>query len=84
LLAGALPTAGAQRLASGQPLAARHTAEQVVTLWRRTGLAPGRLAEQVVITPACGLAALSPEAARAALAHCREAARIAPELIDPS
>jgi methionine synthase II (cobalamin-independent) len=56
----------------------------VVTLWQRTGLAPERLPEQVVITPACGLAGVSPAAARAALRHCREAARIAPELIDPS
>jgi methionine synthase II (cobalamin-independent) len=43
---------------------------------------PRKLTEQVVITPACGLAGLSPAAARAALAHCREAARIAPELIE--
>jgi hypothetical protein len=54
-----------------------------VTLWRRTGVEPDRLA-QVVMTPACGLAGVSPGAARAALRHCREAARIAPELIDPS
>jgi methionine synthase II (cobalamin-independent) len=47
-------------------------------------LAPALLARQVVITPACGLAGLSPEAARAALAHCRDAARIAPEMIEPS
>jgi methionine synthase II (cobalamin-independent) len=55
-----------------------------VTLWQRTGLTPDRLARQVVITPACGLAGVSPAAARAALQHCREAARIAPELINPS
>jgi len=84
IFAGALPTASAERLVSGPPLPARLTAEQVVTLWRRTGLAAGRLAEQVVITPACGLAGVSPGAARAALRHCREAARIAPELIEPS
>jgi methionine synthase II (cobalamin-independent) len=36
----------------------------------------------VVVTPACGLAGLSPKAAREALARCREAARIAPELIE--
>lgn len=82
LLAGALPSAGAQRLVTGPPLAPRQTADQVVTLWRRTGLAPQRLAEQVVITPSCGLAGVSPQAARAALAHCREAARIATELIE--
>jgi methionine synthase II (cobalamin-independent) len=79
LLAGALPTESAP---GEPPRAPRDTAAAVVTLWRRMTLAPGRLAEQVVITPACGLAGLSPEAARAALAHCREAARIAPELIE--
>lgn len=84
LFAGALPTSSAQRLVSGPPLTPRETAESVVTLWHRTGLAPGRMAQQVVITPGCGLAGVSPAAARAALAHCREAARIAPELIEPS
>jgi methionine synthase II (cobalamin-independent) len=84
LFAGALPTGSAQRLVSGPPLAPRHTAESVVTLWRRTGLTADHMALQVVITPACGLAGMSPAAARAALAHCREAARIAPELIEPS
>jgi len=84
VFAGALPTASAERLASGPPLPPRQTAERLVTLWRQTGLQPGRLAEQVVITPACGLAGISPAAARAALQHCREAARIAPELIEPS
>jgi methionine synthase II (cobalamin-independent) len=84
LFAGALPTSSAQRLVSGPPLTPRETAESVVTLWRRTGLATGHMAEQVVITPGCGLAGVSPAAARAALAHCREAARIAPELIEPS
>ena len=84
LFAGALPTASAARLVSGPPLPPRQTADRLVTLWRQTGLAPGRLAEQVVITPACGLAGVSPAAARAALQHCREAARIAPELLEPS
>jgi methionine synthase II (cobalamin-independent) len=84
LFVGALPTSSAQRLVSGPPLAPRQTAEQVVTLWRRTGQPAGQLAEQVVITPACGLAGVSPVAARTALAHCREAARIAPELIEES
>jgi methionine synthase II (cobalamin-independent) len=84
IFAGALPVDSAERLLAGPQLSARQTAEQVVTLWQRTGLAPDRLAEQVVITPACGLAGVSPAAARAALRHCREAARIAPELIDPS
>jgi hypothetical protein len=79
LLVGAVPVG-----AEAAPRAARDTASVVVTLWRRTSLEPGRLAEQVVVTPAAGLAGLPPEAARTALAQCREAARIAPELIEES
>jgi methionine synthase II (cobalamin-independent) len=79
LLVGALPT---DAPAGAKPRPPRDTADAVVTLWRRMTLAPGRLAEQVVVTPACGLAGLSPQLARTALAHCREAARIAPELIE--
>jgi methionine synthase II (cobalamin-independent) len=45
-------------------------------------MAPARCAEQVVITPACGLAGVSPAAAKDTLAHCREAARIVPELAE--
>jgi methionine synthase II (cobalamin-independent) len=82
LLVGALPTEAAQRLVSGPPLAARQTAEAVVRLWRKTGLTAGQMASQVVITPACGLAGVSPAAAQAALAHCRDAARIAVEMIE--
>ncbi|MFI5667575.1 methionine synthase [Streptomyces sp. NPDC051704] len=44
-------------------------------LWRRLGLAPGTLAESVVVTPACGLAGASPAYARAVQAHCVRAAR---------
>ncbi len=84
LMVGALPTWATERLVSGPPLRARHTAEAVVELWRKTGLAPELLAASVVITPTCGLAGASPAAARAALEHCREAARIAPEMINPS
>jgi methionine synthase II (cobalamin-independent) len=84
ILIGALSAEHAQRLLAGPQLLPRRTAEQVVTLWKRTGLAPGRLTEQVVITPACGLAGVSPAAARASLRHCRETARIMPEMIEPS
>ncbi|MEU6757312.1 methionine synthase [Streptomyces sp. NPDC046685] len=44
-------------------------------LWRRLGLAPGALAESVVVTPSCGLAGASPAYARAVQAHCVRAAR---------
>jgi methionine synthase II (cobalamin-independent) len=82
LFVGALPTAAVPSLVSGPPLAPRQTAQKVVTLWRHTGLAAEQMARQVVITPACGLAGVSPAAARAALQHCREAARIAAEMIE--
>ncbi|WP_060176835.1 methionine synthase [Streptomyces sp. IMTB 1903] len=44
-------------------------------LWRRLGLAPGTLAESVVVTPSCGLAGASLAYARAVQAHCVRAAR---------
>jgi methionine synthase II (cobalamin-independent) len=84
ILVGALSAGNAQRLLTDPRLSPRQTAEHVVTLWKRTGLAPGQLTQQVVITPACGLAGVSPGSARAALRHCREAARIMPEMIEPS
>jgi methionine synthase II (cobalamin-independent) len=80
LLVGAVPASG--DAATRAARTAKQTASDVVTLWRRTALDAQGLAQQVVVTPACGLAALSPEAAREMLAHCREAARIAPELIE--
>ena len=50
-------------------------ADTVDTLWRRLGFAPERLADQVVVTPACGLAGATPEYARGVLAACVEAGR---------
>jgi hypothetical protein len=80
LLAGAVATGpGGSGAASA---AARQTAERVIELWHRMGIPPAGLADQVVVTPACGLAGLSPAAARAALARCREAARLGPEMIE--
>jgi methionine synthase II (cobalamin-independent) len=75
---GAVPTVADSK---ARPRSARETAEAVVTLWRRMSLDRDRLAEQVVITPACGLAGLSPQDARTRLELCREAARIGPEMI---
>lgn len=51
-------------------------AKPALELWRRLGFAPERLAEQVVLTPACGLAGASPRYARAALAACVKAAQV--------
>ena len=50
-------------------------ARPALDLWRRLGFPPDKLAGQVVLTPACGLAGASPGYARAALAACRKAAR---------
>ena len=61
---------------------ARETAERVIRLWQRLGLPLATCAEQAVITPACGLAGVSPGHARAALARCREAAGMLAELIE--
>jgi methionine synthase II (cobalamin-independent) len=57
------------------------TATAVREVWRKTSLPPARCAEQVVVTPACGLAGASPAQAREALRWVREAARILPEMM---
>jgi hypothetical protein len=64
-------------------------AGRVVELWRRMGWPAARgaggsagIAAQVVITPACGLAGAPPGYPEAALACCREAGRLLPELIE--
>ena len=44
-------------------------------------LPPAQCAQQVVVTPACGLAGASPAQAREALRWCREAAGILPEMM---
>jgi methionine synthase II (cobalamin-independent) len=57
------------------------TAEAVRDVWRRMALPPAGCAEQVVITPACGLAGASPGQARDTLRLCRDAAAILPEMM---
>lgn len=72
LLAGvapALPSPGAPAPTSAQ------LADRVRQFWDRLGFPRRQLAEQVVLTPACGLAGASPQYARAVLAACREAGR---------
>ena len=76
----AAPAGGARQTA--EPGGARETAERAIRLWQRLGLPLSTVAEQAVITPACGLAGASPAQARAALARCREAAAMLPELIE--
>jgi hypothetical protein len=92
---GPAPAANSpQRNAAG----ARPSAQRVVELWRQmgwpaarqpgasgnsaTGISAAGIAAQVVLTPACGLAGAPPDYARAALAACRAAARMLPELIE--
>jgi hypothetical protein len=62
-------------------------ARSVADTWRRMGLPPATCAPQVVITPACGLAVLSkdaasPQEARAVYKRIREAGRILPEIME--
>lgn len=54
---------------------AKRIAERVRTLWQRLGFPAARLPEQVVITPACGLAGAAPGYARAVLKAVTEAGR---------
>jgi Cobalamin-independent synthase, Catalytic domain len=98
LLAGAVPVSGpgpaagpdgpgrAGRRDVGAPgdgsAEARQAAERVIRLWRRLGLPLATCPEQAVITPACGLAGVSPAQARAALTRCREAGSMLAELIE--
>ena len=57
-------------------------ARVVKDAWRRMGLPPAACAPQVVITPACGLAGVSPGWAREVLKRAAEAARILPEMME--
>jgi len=86
------PAEAAERPAGHLPTAAG-AASRVAELWRRMGWPAARrpggtsgvaesVAAQVVITPGCGLAGAPPGYARGALARCREAARMLPELIE--
>ncbi|WP_343072865.1 methionine synthase [Sphaerisporangium rubeum] len=71
LFFGVVPGRGGTRLPDKGVVA-----KPVIELWRRLGFDPGALAAQAVLTPSCGLAGASPAYARAALARCREAARV--------
>ncbi|MCA2175173.1 methionine synthase [Nonomuraea glycinis] len=70
LFLGVLPGTGTRPPDTGV------VAKPALELWRRLGFAPERLAGQVVLTPACGLAGATPAYARAALAACRKAAKV--------
>jgi methionine synthase II (cobalamin-independent) len=72
LLAGA---ASALPPPAGRAPSSAQVADRVRQLWNRLGFPARRLPEQVVVTPACGLAGAPPEYARAVLAACRDAGR---------
>ncbi|MCM0675386.1 methionine synthase [Micromonospora phytophila] len=72
LLAGAASTGPSP---DGRPPTSAEVADRVRQLWDRLGFPRRQLAEQVVITPACGLAGASAQYARAVLAACRDAGR---------
>jgi hypothetical protein len=76
LWAGVVPGTGDTPRVPAESSVLAGTVTPVRTLWRRLGFEPARLAGAVVVTPACGLAGASPAYARAALARCREAARM--------
>jgi hypothetical protein len=71
-----------QRPGAGASPAPREPGARLLELWHRMGIPAGGLDRQVVLTPACGLAGASQAGARDALARCREAARLLPELIE--
>ena len=91
IVAGVLPATGTA--AAPEPPAAEQAARVVTARWQRMGwpaarnggaggAGAGGVAAQVVLAPACGMAGATPGYARAAMARCREAARLLPELIE--
>jgi methionine synthase II (cobalamin-independent) len=72
LFAGAAPT---RPPSAGRAPSSAEVADVVRGVWHRLGLGAARAAEQVVVTPACGLAGAPPEYARDVLKACREAGR---------
>lgn len=75
------PLAAAAEAGLGLLAGIEGDARSVADMWRTMGLPPAGCAEQVVITPACGLAGASPAGARDALRRCHQAARILPEMM---
>jgi methionine synthase II (cobalamin-independent) len=71
LMLGLLPATG-----PGVPPIVRDVVAPARGLWRRLGFAPERLANVVVVTPACGLAGASDGWVRTALKLAQQAARV--------
>src|SRR5262249_52744970 len=83
ILAGVIPATGTA--AAPEPPPASQAAQAVTGLWQRLGwpvarnggpAGPESVPAQVALTPACGMAGATPGYARAAMARCREAARL--------
>jgi hypothetical protein len=72
LFAGAAPT---RPPSTGRGPASKEVAERVRTLWKRLGFPATRLPQQVVVTPACGLAGAPMPYVRTVLKACRDAGR---------
>ncbi|MEE6257518.1 methionine synthase [Plantactinospora sonchi] len=72
LFAGAAPTLPPP---AGRAPSSAQVADRVRQLWDKLGFPRAQLAEQVVVTPACGLAGATDEYARAVLTACRDAGR---------
>ncbi|BFU42769.1 methionine synthase [Krasilnikovia sp. MM14-A1004] len=72
LFAGAAAT---RPPSSGRAPTSAGVADRIRTLWTRLGFPVERLAAQVVVTPACGLAGATDSYVRAVLAACRDAGR---------
>ncbi|WP_067505538.1 methionine synthase [Actinoplanes sp. TFC3] len=72
LFAGAVATRPA---VPGKAPTSAEVAERVRALWQKLSFPAAQLSEQVVVTPACGLAGASPGYVRAVLKACRDAGR---------
>lgn len=72
LFAGTVPT---RPPSAGRVPSSAKAAQRVSELWKKLGFPARRLPEQVVVTPACGLAGASDSYARDVLKACRDAGR---------
>jgi methionine synthase II (cobalamin-independent) len=72
LIAGAVDT---RAPVDGRPPSSAQAASRIREVWGKLGFPADRLPEQVVVSPACGLAGTTWEYARAVMAACRDAGR---------
>ena len=73
LLAGVVPTDADEAALRGLPVAV--VVDRLTAWWHRLGFPPETLAQQVSVSPACGLAGTTPTAARAILGRVAAVAR---------